>query len=670
MMTEATPPTEDVKRSEPTEQKPQVLDHINNIENPTLIGKPVIIEAVISSTSIAYNTPSKIKACIKGKTEDDNIVVFKIIDAKDPINIGLVAVSNETKAARLKSLFYPEKAVIQDESKYRTVYMVRVRLPVFTLEKRGDKIVDEKGYEYKYLDLYVASDIPLNFQPSTLMRITGLPLPSPRTKKTTLLAYQVEFPEDTLNFDVSKIAVLKRIFEGKTVSERLNWILDNFELFSHIVGRRNIATAVFLVYYTPLYIQFNGERKEGWGKGGIIGDTTTAKSETVKKAMQLLKAGSLITAETASTVGLTGTATQMEKEGWFVDWGLLPLMDRKLLAIDGSQKLSSACWAALAEAERSGILLIAKAAKNTTNARTRQLRIYNAVDPESDKYSTKSLDSFLYPAQAWTTVLDKTSIARLDLAVFSNHHDVSPEELNKKIAQEADPALENMAEVLKWCWSNTAKVQWNEAAITLLLEKATELCNTFSSEVIPLVSIDMKWKLARLSVALAYFTLSTNEDFSIVTVTAEHVQAVVKFITEEYTKAGLGILAKVNKFETLTLDDVNDVVVLLFNRMKGQVTNAKINEILYWIVTQSRITKNELMTKWLLSETNEACPLLATLQSEGWIKSGKGFYPTHKLIEAYKITEGFTTLTTFNTFRNEPPPPKNGTGKGMGEYDE
>jgi len=56
----------------------------------------------------------------------------------------------------------------------------------------------------------------------------------------------------------------------------------------------------------------------------------------------LLKAGMLITAETASTVGLTGTATQIEKEGWFVDWGFLVLCDRKLLAIDGAHKLISA----------------------------------------------------------------------------------------------------------------------------------------------------------------------------------------------------------------------------------------------------------------------------------------------------------------------------------------
>ncbi|MGA2680625.1 MAG: hypothetical protein ABSF44_02370 [Candidatus Bathyarchaeia archaeon] len=658
----------DETREEELENQPSVLEHINNIENPSLVGKPVIIEAVISSTSIAYiGVPSRIKAFIKGETEDDNYEVFKVIDVDNPVNIGLVDVSKETQAIRLKSLFYPLHAIIEEIQQYRTMYRLRVRPPVFTLEKCGDKIVDEKGYEYKALDIYVASDVPLTFQPSTLMRIVGLPLPNPKTQKTTLLAYKVEFPEDILSFDVSKLAALKEVFKGKSVSDRLNWILDNFELYSHIVGRENIATAGFLTYFTPLYVKLDGEVKEGWGKCGIIGDTTTAKSETVKKQAKLLKAGSIISAETASTVGLTGTATQVEKEGWFIDWGFLPLMDRKLLAIDGSQKLNASCWAALAEAERSGVLSIAKAAKNTTYARTRQLRIYNAVDPEDDKYSTKSLSSFLHPAQAWSTVLDKTSIARLDVAVFSDQRDVAPEKLNVKVTEEYDPKLDYMAEVLKWCWSNTAKVQWEEAAVTLLLDMSTELYNTFFSEEIPLVSIDVKWKIARLSVGLAYSTLSTNDDNTIVTVTTEHVETVVNFLTEEYMKAGLGILAQENKFEKLTLEDIKEIFAIIFSKTQGKIEIEKLGKILHWIVTQNRVTKEVLASKFQLTDTNEMRPLMAVLQSEGLLKSGKGYYSTPKLIEAYKVTEGFTTITTLTTLGNDTPTAKK--EKSIGDYD-
>jgi hypothetical protein len=528
--------------------------------------------------------------------------------------------------------------------------MVRVRPPVFTLERQDDKIVDEKGYEYKHLDIYVASDNPLNFQPSTLIRFTGLPLPHPKTQKTTILAYNVEFPEDNLNYDLEKINQLAQLFEGKNVLERLRWFLDNFELYSRIFNRRNITTVALLVYFTPLYVQFNGACQRGWGIGVVIGDTTTGKSETVKKMSKLLKAGSVISAETASTVGLTGAATQTDRDGWFIEWGFLPLMDRKLLAIDGSHKLNVSCWAALAEAERSGVLSIAKAAKNTTYARARQIRIYNAVDRDVGRYSTKSLGSFLYPAQALSTVLDMTSVARLDVAVFSDQRDVSPEDINKPVTCKHDSLLENMAEILKWTWSNSAKVVWSESAEARLLVKANELHKKFYYEAVPLVTIDVKYKIARLSVALAYCTLSANADFSVVTITTEHVDAVINFLIDEYTHAGLGVLAQEHKHEKLTLDDTEH----FFLTLQSQVNISNLLGILHFIVTEHRVTKQTLTQKFQLTDKTELRPLLASLQTEGLIKSGKGFYSTPKLIEAYKLTKGFTTLATLTALKNKP----------------
>ena len=333
-----------------SDDSPAILQHINEIEHPDLICKPVTIQAVISSTSTAYSIPSQIRADIKEQSEE-SYVVAPSIKIEDPLNVSLVAVSEETKNGRLnkylKTIYPDTKVIIRKELKHRTVYALRVRPEVFTLDKLGDKIVDDKGYEYKHLDLYVVSDTPLTFQPSTLVKLTGIPLPNPRTQKTTMLGYAVEFPEDNSSFDTNKLSIIQQEFKDKSVSERLKWIVDNFELYSHVVGRQNITKAALLGYFSPIQVKFNGELQRGWSIIAVIGDTTTGKSETVKKLSVLLKAGLVISAETASTVGLTGTATQTEKEGWFIDWGFLPLMDRKLLAVDGAHKLSASCWAAL-----------------------------------------------------------------------------------------------------------------------------------------------------------------------------------------------------------------------------------------------------------------------------------------------------------------------------------
>ena len=311
--------------------KADPLSHINDIENPELSGSPVSVEAVVSSTSTSYMIPSEIEAITKEDNQEPE-TEHQILKIDNPVNLSLVAIQDETKLNRLKRMF-KGKVISIDIKRYRTVYLVRVRPPVSTLVKQGTKLVDDKGHEYKYLDLYIATDKSLAFQPSELIAVTGLPLPHPRTQKTTLLAYEISFPEKIEQFDLQQTwSQLKAKFEGKTPKERLTWILDNCELYTHIVGRRNIAKAVLLCSFTPTYVSLFGETQHGWGLVDVIGDSTVGKSETVKKLIQgLLKAGMYVSAETASIVGLVGAAVQGENGGWFIEWGFLPLMDRRIL---------------------------------------------------------------------------------------------------------------------------------------------------------------------------------------------------------------------------------------------------------------------------------------------------------------------------------------------------
>lgn len=287
--------------------QPMLLSHINEIENPELSGSPVSVEAVVSSTSTSYIIPQEISAVTKEENQEPE-TDCKTLNIDNPVNLSLVAIQDETKLNRLKRMFQG-KVLSINISKYRTVYLVRIRPPVSTLVKQGTKLIDDKGHEYKYLDLYIATDKPLTFQPSEHIFVTGLPLPHPRTQKTTMLAYEIVFPEKIEQFDSSKLYQLKKKLEGKTPKERLAWILDNCELYTHIVGRRNIAKAVLLCAFTPTYVSLFGEVQHGWGLVDVIGDSTVGKSETVKKVILcLLKAGMYVSAETASIVGLVGAA--------------------------------------------------------------------------------------------------------------------------------------------------------------------------------------------------------------------------------------------------------------------------------------------------------------------------------------------------------------------------
>lgn len=628
------------------EDAPHTLSQFNEVENPNFSGRLVATEAVVSSTSISYLVPAQVQATCRKK------ICVRNIKPDDPANLEFIGVSNDVKHTRLRRLFKVQTTTKIKECKHWTAYRLRVRPPVFTLEKREDSIVDERGQEYKALDIYVISDQNLIFEAGKIIRIVGTPLPDPRSQQITVLVSDVSFPENAKNFDEHALLRLKDWLAAKPVKDRVEWLLSTFENHSNIVGRRNLAFAGFLTFFSPLWVNLDGETQRGWLDTITLGDTTTGKSATIRKLISLLQAGMLITAETASGVGLTGTATQVERVGWFVEWGFLVLNDRRLLAVDGVQKLSANQWASLAESERSGVVTIAKAAKGSAYARTRQLKLANPVNPESNKYSTRALAEFLYPVQALPTILDPTSIARLDLATFADQRDVAPLDINKprnNNPSEDQEMLKLLPEALKWCWSKVAKVRYDKEAKKELLEQATALYTKFFTPSIPLVSIDMKWKLTRLTSALAFLTLSTK-DLKTVTVTKDHVHIIADFLEKEYAKAGLNTLAQSQKYEVLSVEDIEEMKNDIFVCTKLPLET--IDAILCFIATQGRVTKDQLKERFSLADNNQLRPLMAALQNEGLVKVGHGLYPTPKLIQAFKLT----TNNTINNAANEAQP--------------
>ena len=622
--------------SEPEE--PVELDHITQIENPGYLNSPVIVEGIVSSTATAYAVPSRVMGeWVEGRGDDKREVSETVEIAPDSrINMEIAGATSKGKFYALSSLFPVFKGLRITDLDHRTVYRFRVRPPVFTLEKRGERIVDDLGYEYKSYGIYIVTDDKIAFPASSLVRLIGKPLPDPRNQKITLLVTATEFPEKVEGYDPEALKLLANVFDGKSVEERAEWIFVNFENYSRIVGRRNLAKAVLLGYFTPIWIVFNGELQKGWGNLLIVGDTTTGKSETVSKAIWLLKAGTLITAETASAVGLTGTATQVERGGWTVDWGFLVLNDRRLLTVDGAHKLKMGQWAALAESERSGVVTIAKAAKDSAYARTRQIKIANPIDIDSKRYMTKDLGSFLYPVQATSTFLDLMSVARIDMCVFADSHDVKAEEINRKQSGEYDNRLDLLAETLKWTWGENIEIVFTPEAEDKLLSESTELYNLFFCKSVPLASFDLKWKLARLSSSLACLTLSTV-DFKRVIVEEDHVTWIVSFLKEEYTNAGLNTLAKESKYEVVTEEDAKHLLTMIAHAIKMEDGEETAKEIVKFIALQGRVTRDQLKEKFNLARKSQLVPLLSFLQNEKLVKVGRGFYPTKRLIETYRL---------------------------------
>jgi MCM P-loop domain len=330
--------------------------------------------------------------------------------------------------------------------------------------------------------------------------------------------------------------------------------------------------------------------------------------------IRLLAGGQYVVAETASMVGLSAMATQTTA-GWFVEWGPLVLCDRRLLAIDGGQKLPKNDWLSLAESQRLGTVKLTKAAKGEAPARTRTTIIAKPLDLERYEKSTKEMSAFLYPYMALPTIMDIQSVARLDLAVFVNAGDVTAEEINSATEGEPDAYLFNLKDLRAFVWEGKYKVEHDAEFVTAIHSHATALYNKFHVSNVPLVSIDMKFKLVRLSTALALVTCSFKGDsFDTVVVTKEHVDYVAAFLGAVYTNAGLHEGARKDRQGDVDRDQVQDIIDKVCEKI-GADKN-KVIDMLKWMALQPSFSRDLLQSIFDLRRDPELRPLVSILQND------------------------------------------------------
>jgi len=619
------------------------LQNLTKIENPLLKGKTVKVQAIVSSNTISYNVPNKVTAKCRITDEGHNCIKeykFKINDIEKAKFVEIPDAKRHSALLQLSGFKFTTKCDIEmEEDETTTIKKFRIRPIMDITQNKDGKIIDEEGNEYKYYDIYLEQTDVKPLEAGKEIEITCNVIPDPKSQRITLIANKIEKVEDD-DYNSENIKNLQlRYNELGSLQAIVNWITTEFEKYSKINKRNNITLAGLLTFFSPLTFEFESKIINGWMKTAIIGDSTTGKSETMKMLVKLLKNGQMITAETATIVGLTATATQASNNQWFVEWGALPLNDRKLLIVDGAHKLTGGDWASIAETERTGIINIVKAGKGQAKARTRQIKIMNPVS--LDKRSSVPMKSLYYPVQAIVNTLQLQSIARQDIAVFVMD-DVPAEDRNKRNNYSYDKNLDHTSDLLKLIWNEKFSIKLENTVIDEILLKATELENLFKTEDMPLITNDQKYKLARLSIGLAGLCCSFNKDFTELIILKEHVDFVSDFIKTEYINAGLDRIATSNRDLQVTREMIFDIVTDIQQILQNHtptLSNNDILDMLVWMASQIKFTADVIKAKFQLSENTEKRPFIGYLRKEELISQKAGYIPTSKLINIGKFID-------------------------------
>lgn len=379
--------------------------------------------------------------------------------------------------------------------------------------------------------------------PNNTVEVVGTIYPNPKTQHNEFQAWEVVRTTTSVDrFEMTdEVMEQLRVFQPRPGQRPLNRVADiakdHARHVTKIYGRNEMHAALDLVWHSILEFEFGGQLiQRGWMDLLVVGDTRTGKSEAAMRLLGHYDAGEMVSCESASFAGIVGGLQQVGggKE-WEVTWGAIPLNDRRLVVMDEVGGLRPEEIAQLSSIRSSGEAQLTKIRSERTLARTRLVWLGNPREAR--------MADFTYGVQAIRPLIgNNEDIARFDLALTVAADEVDPEEINQEHV-EADrdlfPEAACQALVL-WAWSRRAdQVAWSPGAQDAVYAAALDLGATYV-ETPPLIqAANVRVKVARLAVALAARTFST-EDGETLLVRPVHVTDAVRFMNLLYGKPSFG----------------------------------------------------------------------------------------------------------------------------------
>lgn len=379
-----------------------------------------------------------------------------------------------------------------------------------------------------------------------IVRVTGTTYPTPREQESQFQAWDLRLVESSLDtYEVSPedVELMKRFRPARRQSplNKMQMIaLDLADNVTGIVGRPLLHMALDLVWHSALSFDFDGRTEErGWLELLVVGDGRTGKSLVATELSRHFGFGKVVSCESASIPGLLGAVKPMPGgKAWTLEWGAIPLNDRRLVVLDEAAGLTTDQIGQLSSVRSSGRAEIIKAETEVTNARTRLIWLSNPRD------NIEGMKDFTYGVQAIQPLIgNQEDIARFDFAMTVAESDVKSESINRR--QEARRShvytKEACHALVRWVWSRKREdVVWTREAEDAVYSSALDLGKRYVPDPPLIQAQNVRVKLARMAVAVAARMFSTDETHTKIVVNRVHVEAAVKLLDYIYGTRGFG----------------------------------------------------------------------------------------------------------------------------------
>lgn len=379
---------------------------------------------------------------------------------------------------------------------------------------------------------------------NTTATVVGTTFPNPKDRRNEFFAWSLEPAITSIDKFIVNEEVRDRLQvfqpkQGQTPIDKCREIAkDLSDNVTGILGRERLHMCMDLTYHSVLHFPLDGKIiSRGWLEFLVVGDTRTGKSETAIHLSHHYGLGHVVGCEGATFAGLVGAVKQVA-DAWTVHWGEITINDRRLVVLDEASGLSTDIIGQMSDIRSRGVAQLTKAETQQTRARCRMIWISN---PRKGKFVDEKKFEGIDIIE--DLIGNPEDIARFDFAMSVSMRDVPNEKINSPNRSKVKHVYteELCRELILWAWSRKPEqVEWKDDAYASVYKLAEWMGKRYVDHPPLIQRTNVREKIARMAVALAARTFSTDASGEYVIVTKAHVEGAVRFLDEIYSYDNFG----------------------------------------------------------------------------------------------------------------------------------
>lgn len=411
---------------------------------------------------------------------------------------------------------------------------------------------------------YVAYSIGMKLESGKKYMITYKLIPHPyKGQQLIMLITSATAASDTVtNFTITdEVKEQLKIFQDipGTISEKVNCLTQKVKGLLGYNGNDTLIQAIDLSYHTVLQFNFgNFKNVRGYLDTFIVGESRVGKSSTANVLRNVYQLGvfTSLAGASATIPGLIGGSNK-QNGSFQTRAGLIPQNHKGLIIFEEFGKSNSNVIVELTDIRSSNEVRITRVSGTLTlPAMVRMITLTNVKTTEG---IIKPIATYPNGISVITELVGTAEdIARYDLLVVLGTR--GTKHIDPLWEPEAPLPIEAYQTRVRWVWSrNAEQIIMSKDVVNYIIQKANDINDAYDCH-IKIFGTEAWKKITRLAIAVAGYTVSTDDTYENIVVTKEHVDYAVDFYIALYDNNTFKLKEYVlheRKFSTIDEDGVS-----------------------------------------------------------------------------------------------------------------